>query len=109
MYISYFDETEDDGFPNYSSKLFILTSIYMESNSWKSNFKEIIEFRRELKRLFNFPVKLEFHTKQFLCDKNPYRNFNWTPEQKVKILHKLFDLISTLDLKVINVCINKKI
>ena len=33
MYIAYFDETGDDGFPTYSSELFVLTSIYGREHS----------------------------------------------------------------------------
>jgi len=108
MYITYFDETGDDGFPEYSSELFILTSLYMHYQSWQSNYKKIADFRRWLKKEYNFPIKLEFHTKKFLTDKNPYRQFNWTKDQITNILFELFKLISLLDLKVVNVCINKR-
>ncbi len=40
MFISYFDEIGDDGYPKYSSELFVLTSIYMYFLYWKSNYQE---------------------------------------------------------------------
>lgn len=108
MFIAYFDETGDDGFPEFSSELFVLTSIYMHEDTWKKNYNGIHVFRKELKNSYNFPVKLEFHTRQFLTDKKPYRDYNWAYEDKRQILYDHFDLISTLDIKIINVVINKK-
>jgi hypothetical protein len=109
MFFVYYDESGDDGYPKYSSELFVLTSIYMSDFFWKSNYNKIINFRRELKQKYNFPVKLEFHTKEFLTDKNPYRNFDWDNQTKNKILYEFFDFFSTLDIKIINVAINKKV
>jgi len=107
LYITYFDESGDDGFPNYSSELFVLTSIYMKDSEWKDNYLRIQEFRRQLKSDYNFPVNLEFHTKEFLTDKNPYRDFNWNPTDKFLILMSLFNLIKNLEIKIINVVIIK--
>lgn len=107
MYLAYFDETGDDGYPKYSSELFVLTSLYMHESVWKDNYNKIHCFRQELKIKYNFPVKLEFHTKQFLTDKNPYRSFNWGHSEKRKIIYDYFELISSLDVKIINVVINK--
>ena len=107
MYLAYFDETGDDGYPSYSSELFVLTSLYMHEEEWKNNYSKINDFRREMKDNYNFPVKLEFHAKQFLTDKNPYRSFNWTHAIKRKILCDYFQLISLLNIKIINVVINK--
>lgn len=108
MYLAYFDESGDDGFPKYSSELFVLTSVYMHFAVLKENYNKIIRFRRQLKKLYGFPVKLEFHTKDFLTDKKPYRNFKWDNTAKRNIIYDYFNFISTLDIKIINVVINKK-
>jgi len=108
MYIVYFDETGDDGYPQYSSDLFILTSLYMHHQTWKDNYSKIKEFRRELKNKFNLPIKTEFHTKAFLTDKNPYRNLNISNDDKKYILNAFFQLTSSLSLKFINIVINKE-
>ncbi|SES63686.1 DUF3800 domain-containing protein [Anaerobranca gottschalkii] len=107
MYIAYFDESGDDGFPKYSSKLFVLTSIYMDVKAWKNNYNLLVNFRRQLKMNYNFPMKLEFHTKDFLTDKNPYRNYNWDFSTKKNILLEYFKCIAELDIKIINVVIVK--
>jgi hypothetical protein len=75
MRIVYYDESGDDGFPIYSSPLFCLTATYMHYLSWKENFEAVLDIRRRLKSEFNFPVKIEFHTKYFLLDKHPYKDF----------------------------------
>jgi len=108
MYIAYFDETGDDGFPEYSSELFVLTSIYMHDKHWKENFNKILEFRRQLKKDYGLPVKLEFHTKHFLTDKNPYRDYDLKNDDKRNIIFDFFSLISTLNVGIINVVINKR-
>lgn len=72
MYIAYFDESGDDGYPDYSSPLFVLSSVYMHHSKWKENHDKVLEFKRKLKEYYDFPVKTEFHTKQFIQDKDPY-------------------------------------
>src|SRR5690349_19070604 len=107
MYFFYFDECGDDGFPKFSSELFILTSIYFNYQYLKSNYQKIHEFRVALKREFNLPIKEEFHTKEFLQDKNPYHG-RYTPEQRRQILFKFFELIPGLKMRIINVAIDKQ-
>ncbi len=107
MYISYFDETGDDGYPKYTTKLFVMTSIYMHYQNWKSNYEQIKEFRLYLKNRYNFPIKLEFHTNDFLLGKKPYTGMGITKDQKRIILFEFFDFLSSLDVKIINVVINK--
>lgn len=102
MRIVYYDESGDDGFPQYSSPLFCLTAVYMHYLSWKENYEAILDFRRKLKSDFNFPVKTEMHTKYFLLDKNPYREFKISGEDKKQIINLYCQLISRLDIKVIN-------
>jgi len=107
MFIAYFDETGDDGYPQYSSELFVMTSIYMHFQNWKNNYEMIKDFRRQLKKDFNFPVKTEFHCSHFIKEKNPYRQFKYSRQDKIQIIELFFYLIVGLDVKVINVCIDK--
>lgn len=105
--IVYCDETGDDGKNTSSSEAFILTSMSMPSESWQSNYDIIKKFRKELKKDYGFHTSQEMHTKQFLSDKNPYRSYGWTNEQKIEILKKFTLIISTLDISVVNVIIDK--
>lgn len=106
MYFSYFDESGDDGYPSQSSELFVLTSIYFNYQYWKSNYELINEFRRELKQKFGLPAKQEFHTKEFIQDKNPYHG-KFMAQQRKEILFNFFELIPKLKLKIICVVIDK--
>lgn len=106
MYLCYFDESGDDGFPNYSSEQFVLTALYFRATSWKDNFLQLYEFRKSLKSKYNFPVKEEFHTRAFIQDKKPYHGL-YNNEIRKEILFTYFSFISKLDLKIINVVINK--
>lgn len=81
-YIAYFDETGDDGVTINSSDHFILTSLYMPAESWQQNFEKMRILRRELKDKYGFHVSEEMHTKHFLTDKNPYREYHWSKETK---------------------------
>ena len=106
-YIAYFDETGDDGPTTSSSTHFILTSIYMPADSWQSNFEKVRSLRKKLREEYGFHVSEEMHTKQFLTDKNPYRNYKWTKEEKQEILKAYTLMIASLDVKIINVLIDK--
>ena len=106
-YLTYFDETGDDGITTASSDHFILTSIYMPAESWQDNFNKIRELRKNLKEQYGFHISEEMHTKHFLTDKNPYRKYNWSKEQKQEIIVAFTKMIGELNLKIINVIIDK--
>lgn len=107
MHIAYFDETGDDGYPKFSSEIFVLTTIYMSQNHWKSNYDQIHKYRQVLKKNHGFPVKQEFHTKDFITNKNPYHD-KFSKEERRRILFEYCELIGEeLDIRIINVAINK--
>ena len=108
MYIAYYDETGDDGYPQYSSPLFVLTAVYTHYLDWKETYEHIQKFRRQLKKDFNLPVKMELHTKYFLLNKNPYRALNISDEDRILIVELYCKLIAELDIKIVNILINKK-
>jgi hypothetical protein len=105
--IAYYDEAGDDGFPSYSSPMFALSAVYMHYLQWRPNFERIQEFRRGLKRDFGLPVKLEMHTKYFILGKKPYRSIRIAEQDRIQVLDLFADLIGSLQLKIINVVINK--
>ena len=107
MYISYFDESGDDGFPQYSSPIFVLSALYLHHLNWKDIFNTIYNFRKQLKKDFNIPINVEMHTKYFLLNKKPYRDMDLKDEDRILVIDLLCDLISQLDWKIINVVINK--
>lgn len=105
--IVYCDETGDDGLNTSSSDAFILTSIYMASNVWQTNYNLIKDFRKLLKKEYGFHTSEEMHTKHFLTDKNPYRAYGWTKEQRIEILKSYTMMISSLNISVVNVILDK--
>ena len=107
MFIAYYDESGDDGYPNYSSPLFVLTSLYLHYLSWRETYKNIIEFRQQLKTDFVIPVKLEMHTKHFLLNKKPFRNFDLSEDERILIIDLFCTLLSQLEIRIVNVVINK--
>ena len=103
----YCDETGDDGKNTLSSDIFVLTSMYMPSESWNENYKRIKDLRKDWKDQYGLHVTEEMHTKQFLTDKDPFRNYGWTLEQKREMLKEYTLLIASLDIKIINTIIDK--
>ncbi len=106
MYITYFDETGDDGYPDYSSEIFVLSCFYMNQNHWKTNYEKIYKFRQFVKKEYGLPVKQEFHTTAFITDKNPYHG-KFLREVRREILFKYCELLSKFDIRIINVAIDK--
>lgn len=79
----------------------------MATSKWQSNYDHIKKLRGKLKADYGFHTGQEMHTKHFLTDKNPYRSYNWTPEQRINILKDFTLMIASLDISVINVIIDK--
>lgn len=109
MYIAYYDEAGDDGFPHYSSPLFVLTCVYIHEEYWKEAFDNIKKIRNKLKEAYNIPVKTEFHMKYFLLNKHPYKSFNISNNDRINIIDEFCNILSTQKIKSINVVINKTI
>lgn len=107
MHIAYYDETGDDGFPKYSSPLFVLSALYLHYLNWQPTFEAIHNFRRELKEAFGLTVRLEMHTKPFLLNKNPYRALSLSETERTEIVSLYCDLIANLDIHIVNVVIVK--
>lgn len=105
--IAYFDETGDDGNKPSSSKTFILTSYTMSCDDWQENFNIMKSGRKFLKDNYGFHASQEMHTKHFLSDKSPYREYNWDQETKIEILKFYISLIAQLKGSAINVIIDK--
>lgn len=106
MFISYFDESGDDGYPSKSSDLFILTSIYFHHSYWKENYQKLYEIRRQLNVKYGLPVKQEFHTNEFITDKFPYHG-KYDKITRRNIVFDFFKYINSLDFKTIAVIIDK--
>lgn len=107
MYLSYFDEAGDDGYPG-SSPIFVLTAIYLHHQNWKDTFNAFYSFRQFIKQNYNFPIKTEFHTRHFILNKDPYRNLGLSDGEKVALIDNFCSFLSSLSLKTVNVAINKK-
>ena len=106
--IAYFDETGDDGLINYSSQDFVLTSICTKAETWKKNYNVMKSCRVFLKEKYGFHATIEMHTKNFLTDKTPYRDYGWTKEQKREILTLFTNCIAEqMDIFTVNVVIDK--
>lgn len=107
MRIAYYDESGDDGYPSFSSPLFVLSVLYLHYLKWQESFEIIRRFRTDLRDAFGIPVRTELHTKYFLLNKNPYRGPGPSDDSRVRVIDLFCDLIGGLDLRIVNVVIVK--
>jgi len=107
MYLAYYDESGDDGYPKYSSPIFILTTCYLHYLHWKETHAAIHSFRKSLKASHGLPVRTEFHCKYFLLNKDPYRAFEFSGSDRAEIVSLFCNLASNLNIQFINVAIIK--
>ncbi len=107
MQIAYYDESGDDGFPEYSSPFFVLSALYLSYLNWRPSLDAIVDFRRGLLASFKLPVRLELHTKHFLLNKGPYVELKLSDEERINVIDLFCDLIANLNVKIINTVIVK--
>lgn len=107
MFIAYYDESGDDGYPQYSSPLFALSALYLHYLDWKETFETVRGFRRQLRDDSGFPVKMELHTKKLLLGKRPYRGFGWSDNERVEIVGLFCLLVAQLRIRIVSVVIVK--
>ena len=107
MHLAYYDEAGDDGYPNYSSPVFVLSTCYLHYLNWKQAFDTIRQFRGSLKGNYGLPISLELHARALLLNKNPYKVYGLSDQQRVDITTAACDLIGQLQIRIINVAIIK--
>jgi hypothetical protein len=107
MYLIYYDESGDDGFPNGASPIFTLSANYIHEDNWRIAFNTIKDFRLSIKS--KLPSKMEIHVKDFLLGKKPFRQLNLSDIERVSIIEDYCSVVSVLPLQIVNVVINKSI
>lgn len=107
MYLTYLDESGDDGFPNTSSPLYVQSAVYLPHDRWKDCFERIQAFRRTLATQTKLAFSLELHTRELLLDKDPYHALRIPPAERHAIVSAFCRHFATLDVRVINVVIHK--
>lgn len=108
MYLAYFDESGDEGFPKFSSEIFVLSSLYMHFQNWKGNFDKLISIRKSLKEQYGLPVRTELKIKQLLLNKHPFDKFRFDMVTKKAMIDCFVKGIAQLDIDAVNVVINKR-
>lgn len=110
MVLSYIDDSGDDGYPKYSSQLFILTVCYFDESLFNSNFEKVKIFRKKLKTKYNLPVGLELHMRELIQNKKPYTGIGLTKVTRKKIIDEIYNFIGSAELFInfVNVVVDKK-
>ena len=107
MFIAYYDESGDDGFPNTSSPLFVLSALYQHHLNWKDNYERVKAFKRQLARDYSFPFHEELHTREFILNKAPYHLWGLSEADRAHIIDLYCQIAAQLEAKVISVVIVK--
>lgn len=81
----------------------------MPSDKWQQNFEILRGMRKQLKDEFGLHTTEEFHTKQFLTNKNPYRDRGWSKEDKQEMIKRYTIALASLDMQCMNVIIDKTV
>ncbi len=111
MFLSYIDESGDDGFPKFSSPVFVLTACYFNEDSFTTNYNLYRQFRIRLRDNYNLPVKIELHLRELIQLKKPYTGLGISKENRQAIVDDIFDFIANpeLDVKFISVVVDKTV
>ena len=72
MELMYLDESGDDGHGDGASRIFVLTSVRIQADSWAHWEKRIGRCRAELEAAINLPSHRELHTRAILLRKGPF-------------------------------------
>lgn len=107
MFLAYYDESGDDGYPNTSSPLFTLSVVYQHHLVWKENYETVKKFKQQLAHDFPFPFHEELHSREFILNKKPYHQWNIADADRAHVIDLYCELCAQLDLKIINVVIVK--
>lgn len=107
MHVVYYDESGDDGFPNFSSPLFVLSAIYAPAADWRENFDKLATCKRELAQSYNLPFKTELHTHELLRNKRPYHNLDLPEQDRIDIITAFCHCAASLSIKILTTAVIK--
>lgn len=107
VHIAYIDESGDDGYPRYSSPLFVLTCLYLHDASWHDLQERSRAFRLWMRAELGFPMTWEMHCKRFLLDKRPFSDLGLSDARRVAALDHYISFLAGLDVRVCNVVVDK--
>jgi len=107
VHLVYYDESGDDGFPTYASPLFVLSAVYCPALDWRENFDFLANSKRQMAKDFNFPTKLEIHTRELLLNKKPYAPLRLTGAERTEIVRRFCQVAAQLSLRSISTAVVK--
>jgi hypothetical protein len=109
MNLVYIDESGDDGYPNYSCPVFVLTACYFHESQSQHNYELVKAHRQTLKEKYNLPVGIEIHLRELMQLKKPYRALGLTKPIRQQIVQDHFEFIASdeLHVKFVSVLVDK--
>ncbi|CEG61463.1 protein of unknown function [Legionella micdadei] len=68
----------------------------MNVDKWDKCFKHFLDLRRSLKS-YGLPTRIEFHSREFFLNKNPYTRLSLSNHIRIKIIEQFVRAISDLE------------
>lgn len=106
MYLMYVDESGDPGITGSPTRYFALSGFVVHELRWRQTLDQLIEFRRHLKRRFNFSIRGEFHAPRLLS--RPGKLIRIPKHERILMIrHFTVFLAKMPDVMVIRVLVDK--
>src|SRR6267142_1559754 len=101
MLLYYLDESYDDN-------KFAIAAIRVDSTNWNSLFKQVKDFRRELKNKYGIYTTKEIHSTDFVRGKGKIAPFFVSKEDRAEAFQRMLLFLTKQPVQIINACIDKK-
>jgi len=110
MTLAYVDESGDDGlhFEGGSPPLLIISALHIPHKEWFSSLSTLTELRASWGERTGFPSSVEFHTKDFLLNKKPYRQYDIDDRTRLAMLEEMCTAIASCGFIATNVVVVKQ-
>lgn len=107
MYLMYVDESGDSGTTNSPTTHYILSAIVVHESKWAIYLRQLVGFRRHLKKTKGLLMKEEIHASAFISKRLKLKN-KVSPSNRLDILRQALELLAKLPfLSVITIRVTK--
>lgn len=110
MYLLYVDESCDAGLDEKSpTDYFILSGLVINERDWNSIIQDLIDFRRYVKDRWGVKERTEYKGAHLVGNRGDFFGLDIPPQMRIKIYDEWLNLESGLPIKIINICMRKKL
>jgi len=108
MYITYVDESGDDGHNVTITRYFTLSGIILADSNWKIYLEKVKAFRQGLKRDFGLTLKADLRATDLWHNSGDFRELSLSYADRTRIFRRTAEFLrSSQELTILTVSINK--